>query len=709
MLEAATGDYQGYRIAGDYARVHVFHAQPIGNAAAAAVVRTLISDIESQDIRVLEHSIDPDTIRNQASEPQPQATSRASPPASPVRWSSGSGRVRHIGYVIDNWLQFSLSTSANSFIHDAKRVAAATVALLRSVIVLAVKLPAVLVNLPQDLKRVIFGQPVTPPQASPLAAAVAGISEPASAAVPEPVVIFTEALGTLDELIETDFLVPNSQSPTFVVFAPWSGDLPPLDDCIDRETLGPRWRSSAASTRTRLYTFDEAGAARLSQFLAVDVSTLDELALQLQGKWTADRPLQEGKPLAVVLRPAWVVCGSSTLFSNQTEYLAERGYQVLEIAVQQGFRRLDLVEQATETFLAQNRGSYAHKVLLLYLKVGLAPWLSQIAHNWTKVFSGQLARKAVAMELAELPAHWSAALADAPPELVVVNHCWHLPLAQKLFPDACQILETQDIQAHQLGVHANYFHGADEKIDSDRELKAELDLMRLGAAIVSINHSESKFFASMPKMPPVATIHPYMSESLLEAGRQPGPEGIEVGDEVPESIDVLLVASNHPGNVMSLRWFIREIFQPYLSSSDFSVLVVGDVVDGLEENEKVIPMTGRVPNVMVYYDRARLVALPVTSGTGLPIKTMEALSLGMPVVATSPALRGLRDADRALPVFDEPEAFAGEIRHLLTDDLHRTRVAQAGREMASQNFSREAYFDAWDGLISRVASRNHNH
>jgi hypothetical protein len=50
---------------------------------------------------------------------------------------------------------------------------------------------------------------------------------------------------------------------------------------------------------------------------------------------------------------------------------------------------------------------------------------------------------------------------------------------------------------------------------------------------------------------------------------------------------------------------------------------------------------GRVENLRPLYAAARLVVVPLLEGTGVSIKTLEAITFGKPVLATAMGLRGL--------------------------------------------------------------------
>ena len=77
------------------------------------------------------------------------------------------------------------------------------------------------------------------------------------------------------------------------------------------------------------------------------------------------------------------------------------------------------------------------------------------------------------------------------------------------------------------------------------------------------------------------------------------------------------------------------------------------------------------------YAHATIVINPVKFGTGLPVKTLEALSYGKPVVATPAGVRGLGlDFDAAVALGDKPDTFAEQVLKLLKDENARSAMAQ---------------------------------
>jgi hypothetical protein len=96
---------------------------------------------------------------------------------------------------------------------------------------------------------------------------------------------------------------------------------------------------------------------------------------------------------------------------------------------------------------------------------------------------------------------------------------------------------------------------------------------------------------------------------------------------------------------------------------------------------------GPVPDAEAFLRSARVVAVPKTSGTGIQIKTLNAIASGRAVVAATSAVRGLGDLPPTVTVTDDPAEFAtalrearaepGTAREWLAERKHRFNQAVA--------------------------------
>lgn len=91
-----------------------------------------------------------------------------------------------------------------------------------------------------------------------------------------------------------------------------------------------------------------------------------------------------------------------------------------------------------------------------------------------------------------------------------------------------------------------------------------------------------------------------------------------------------------------------------------------------------------------YYRNLGLVVNPVTRGTGLKIKTVEALAHSRPVVAYAVGLEGIdRDQDGGWLEVDSPQAMAEACIALLQDPERCDAIARRARQFATQHLSAE--------------------
>jgi glycosyltransferase involved in cell wall biosynthesis len=92
---------------------------------------------------------------------------------------------------------------------------------------------------------------------------------------------------------------------------------------------------------------------------------------------------------------------------------------------------------------------------------------------------------------------------------------------------------------------------------------------------------------------------------------------------------------------------------------------------------------------------------------GVQNKILEAMAMGLPVVATSVASRGINAAHgREILVADDPEGFATATIRLLQDQQLRASITKNARRFIAQHFSWERNLHQLDELISHITSHS---
>jgi hypothetical protein len=99
-------------------------------------------------------------------------------------------------------------------------------------------------------------------------------------------------------------------------------------------------------------------------------------------------------------------------------------------------------------------------------------------------------------------------------------------------------------------------------------------------------------------------------------------------------------------------------------------------LDG-KDNIRVI---ASVPDVRPFLGRAWIALCPIRARAGIQFKVLEAMALGVPMIATSISCPGLAiEAGKHLLVADTPEEFVSAIELLLDNPALRASLVQAGR------------------------------
>lgn len=109
---------------------------------------------------------------------------------------------------------------------------------------------------------------------------------------------------------------------------------------------------------------------------------------------------------------------------------------------------------------------------------------------------------------------------------------------------------------------------------------------------------------------------------------------------------VLLIGSDNELNVDGLKWFTKKVWPSVCSKHpDAELMVAGSICKVKDQFKEDFGVTfyGRYENEEEIYSKADICINPMQDGTGLKIKTLEALAHGKWVVSTFEGASGLKD------------------------------------------------------------------
>ena len=242
-------------------------------------------------------------------------------------------------------------------------------------------------------------------------------------------------------------------------------------------------------------------------------------------------------------------------------------------------------------------------------------------------------------------------------------------------------------------------------VDAEEMKQFETAIVAMADHVVCLSEDEAAFVRAIGA-PDRVSVKPPLLNGIVPS---PAP--------FAERNDIIMVASWVAGwgspNCDGLTWFLDEVFPLVQEQVPWATLRVSgaDPPVELREQERFgVVFQGHVPNLMDFYGSARAVISPVRFGSGVKIKTVEALQYGVPVVSTEVGAEGIDlHGLAAVEVTDDPAAFARAVAVLLTDPVawdsqhsHIAKLHDAWSEVGSRGLS-------WTEIIELVRMRSVNH
>jgi polysaccharide biosynthesis protein PslH len=148
-----------------------------------------------------------------------------------------------------------------------------------------------------------------------------------------------------------------------------------------------------------------------------------------------------------------------------------------------------------------------------------------------------------------------------------------------------------------------------------------------------------------------------------------------------------------PPNVDSMLYFHTEIW-PKIKDRvpNVRLNIVGArptaAIRALGDVDPAINVAGSVPDVRPYAEDCAAFIVPLRSGSGMRVKILNALAMGLPVVSTTVGAEGIDVTDgENILLADSPEAFAEAVLRLLSEPELGARLGAVGRRLMVERYS----------------------
>jgi polysaccharide biosynthesis protein PslH len=406
--------------------------------------------------------------------------------------------------------------------------------------------------------------------------------------------------------------------------------------------------------------------------------------------------------MAIVIGLPWLACGSGQVMSAQLRFLGERGCRPLFIAVP--FEACQRAQNEVWTrFNSQKSELQAENIFIS-------------TFNRRPTRGGRLGRfLAKRRDLTAL--HWSIKVSASAPvteeieravsekeiPFILANHVYTLGFARKLQSRLARtrirpklLVVTHDVQSHIVRDNAILNPWTEQPDGFERLLATELEALRWADALIHVSVDDYAFFAELLPEKPHFLVLPAIDAVDLNTLRNSPPLN-----------DLLFVGSDHIANLKALEWYFDRVVPGFPAESP-SLEIVGRIDHLVRHRNKVLwdqhsrLFTGIVPDTLPHYARSRASIMPMKSGRGISVKTIEALAAGMPVVGTRLAYRGFPmdvTAASGLPIAETEREFADAIQAALD---RPSEFAEMSRRLHRQLFSFDQFSRAMEEALQNA-------
>jgi glycosyltransferase involved in cell wall biosynthesis len=246
--------------------------------------------------------------------------------------------------------------------------------------------------------------------------------------------------------------------------------------------------------------------------------------------------------------------------------------------------------------------------------------------------------------IAQLATHY-------PWRAIIVEYLWLYRAARALPNEILKLLDTHDLQFKRVEEFAS--RGIIFPLSVTREEEARI--FNEFDAVIAIQSGEAALIREMCADVDVLTV---------------GSTGAALRElpNCPVSGRVLYVGGYNGANIDGLRRFLTVIWPQVCGQQERAQLhVCGYIYRAfLGQNFERVSFRGHLEDLEPEYSAAAVVINPCWIGTGLKIKTVDALARGKPLVTTNKGIEGLHgDVEKACLICNQDDDFAHKVADLL--------------------------------------------
>lgn len=163
-------------------------------------------------------------------------------------------------------------------------------------------------------------------------------------------------------------------------------------------------------------------------------------------------------------------------------------------------------------------------------------------------------------------------------------------------------------------------------------------------------------------------------------------------------------------NIEGINWFLKKVWTNnlkknkslkfYLAGKNMPVFLKN------KNNENLI-IEGVVKNAESYMKQKSVMIVPLFSGSGIRIKILEGMSMGIPIISTSKGAQGIEYVNKKnILICDNEFDFIKSIKKIQKDKNLFDKISKEGEKLIKTHFSSEIVIKNWKNLIYENSYNN---
>jgi glycosyltransferase involved in cell wall biosynthesis len=260
-------------------------------------------------------------------------------------------------------------------------------------------------------------------------------------------------------------------------------------------------------------------------------------------------------------------------------------------------------------------------------------------------------------------------------DVAVLSYVFYSRLFEAMPAPVRKLLDTHDVFADRYQLYRS--RGQASEFFSTTAA-GEATALDRADAVLAIQERDANHFRSLTTRPVVVVGHLAPVDPLPAAPAADAP-------------GILFVGGTMGINIHGVTWFIERVLPAIRQRVPAAELwLAGGIGGRIGEGVPGVRRLGFVDALGEVYRRASVVINPQQFGTGLSIKSVDALLHGRPLVTSASGARGLEEGvDVAFRRADSAEAFAETVIELVVDHPRAAALAARGHEFAHDYHQRQ--------------------